>query len=394
MSVEPERPMGICILGSTGSIGKGTLDVVRSHPDFLRVVTIAANKSWEIVEQQIREFRPRLAVVYSEAEAEKLKEAVKDLDVTVLSGMPGLLEAVTERSVDRIVSAMVGSIGLLPTLEGIRAGRDICLANKETLVTAGQIVMAEAEESGVSIIPVDSEHSAIFQCLGNSPPESVKRIILTASGGPFRTKHHSELAAVTLEEALAHPNWKMGGKITIDSATLMNKGLEVIEAHWLFSMSFDQIQVVVHPQSIVHSIVEFVDGSMIAQMGVPDMRLPIQYALSYPARWPSCGRQTDLFELENLTFEVPRKDDFPCLDYAYSAGQDGGIMPCVMNAANEVAVEAFIGRRIRFIDIPRIIRKVMNVFEEKQQEVKRRSFDLDLLLQTDAKARQAALLHI
>ncbi|MBP7633636.1 1-deoxy-D-xylulose-5-phosphate reductoisomerase [Candidatus Ozemobacteraceae bacterium] len=380
----------ISLLGSTGSIGQNTLDVIRTHPDRLSVVALTAGRQWERLVEQAREFRPRLVAIYEPEAAARFRDAMRGSDVAVREGMPGLLEAAALGDADTLVSALVGSIGLRPVMAAIDAGKTICLANKETLVVAGALVTAAARRKGVSLIPIDSEHSAIFQCLadGHKNGSQIKRLVLTASGGPFRGTDASRLARVTPGEALKHPNWDMGGKITIDSATLMNKGLEVIEAHWLFGVDFDRIDVVVHPQSIIHSLVEFIDGSFLGQLGAPDMRLPIQYALSYPERWEASGERLDLLKLGTLSFEPPRMTDFPCLSYAYEAGRRGGSLPCAMNAANEVAVAAFLRGDIGFTDIPAVIRSVM---DELPFEA---SPDLDALLRYDELARGAAAVRV
>lgn len=361
-----------------------TLDVVRAHSRELRIVALAAGRNWRRLEEQIREFRPKLAVMFHEEEAERLRKAVADIDVQILDGMDGLMEASGLGAAQTVVSALVGAIGLRPILEAIRMRKKICLANKEPLVMAGKIVMDAAEEFGTKIVPIDSEHSAIYQCLEGRRPEHIGRLILTASGGPFRNIPADELAKVTVEQALAHPNWKMGGKISIDSATMMNKGLEVIEAACLFHIPADRVDVVVHPQSIIHSMIEFIDGSMLAQMGVTDMKLPIQYALSTPDRWCSCAKQLDLTRIGTLTFETPRFDDFPCLKYAYHAAKIGGNMPCSMNAGNEIAVSAFLDGKISFAEIPQIIQKVMD------ETAVIHSPSLQMLFDTDSKARIAA----
>lgn len=380
----------ISLLGSTGSIGQNTLDVIRTHPDRLSVVALAAGRQWERLAEQTREFRPRLVAIFDPEAASRFRETMRDMDVAVREGMPGLLEAAALGDADTLVSALVGSIGLRPVMAAIDAGKTVCLANKETLVVAGALVTAAARRKGVSLIPIDSEHSAIFQCLadGHKDGSQIKRLVLTASGGPFRMTDASRLARVTPGEALRHPNWDMGGKITIDSATLMNKGLEVIEAHWLFGVDFDRIEVVVHPQSIIHSLVEFIDGSFLGQLGAPDMRLPIQYALSFPERWKASGERLDLLKLAALSFEPPRMADFPCLSYAYEAGRRGGSLPCAMNAANEVAVAAFLHGDIGFTDIPAVIRSVM---DELPFEA---SPDLEALLRLDELARGAAAVRV
>lgn len=348
----------IAILGSTGSIGTQTLEVVRQTGE-LEVVALAAGSSVEKMEQQIREFHPRLAAMWEETAAKELRERTADLDVKVVSGMEGLLEIAVLPESQVLVTAIVGMIGIRPTIAAIRAGKDIALANKETLVTAGHIIMPLAKECGVSILPVDSEHSAIFQSLNGEPAGKVEKILLTASGGPFRGKTKADLEKVQVEDALKHPNWAMGRKITIDSSTMVNKGLEVMEAKWLFGVDLDRIQVVVHPQSVIHSAVQYVDGAVIAQLGVPDMKLPIQYALFYPDRRYMPGKRLDLFELGQMTFEKPGPDTFTGLALAYEAARVGGSMPTVYNAANERAVALFLDRKIRYLQIPEIIAEAM-----------------------------------
>ena len=348
----------IAILGSTGSIGTQTLEVVRQTGE-LEVVALAAGSSVEKMEQQIREFHPRLAAMWEETAAKELRERTADLDVKVVSGMEGLLEIAVLPESQVLVTAIVGMIGIRPTIAAIRAGKDIALANKETLVTAGHIIMPLAKECGVSILPVDSEHSAIFQSLNGEPAGKVEKILLTASGGPFRGKTKADLEKVQVEDALKHPNWAMGRKITIDSSTMVNKGLEVMEAKWLFGVDLDRIQVVVHPQSVIHSAVQYVDGAVIAQLGVPDMKLPIQYALFYPDRRYMSGKRLDLFELGQMTFEKPDPDTFTGLALAYEAARVGGSMPTVYNAANEKAVALFLDRKIRYLQIPEIIAEAM-----------------------------------
>ena len=348
----------IAILGSTGSIGTQTLEVVRQTGE-LEVVALAAGSSVEKMEQQIRDFHPRLAAMWEETAAKELRERTADLDVKVVSGMEGLLEIAVLPESQVLVTAIVGMIGIRPTIAAIRAGKDIALANKETLVTAGHIIMPLAKECGVSILPVDSEHSAIFQSLNGEPAGKVEKILLTASGGPFRGKTKADLEKVQVEDALKHPNWAMGRKITIDSSTMVNKGLEVMEAKWLFGVDLDRIQVVVHPQSVIHSAVQYVDGAVIAQLGVPDMKLPIQYALFYPDRRYMPGKRLDLFELGQMTFEMPDPDTFTGLALAYEAARVGGSMPTVYNAANEKAVALFLDRKIRYLQIPEIIAEAM-----------------------------------
>ncbi len=348
----------IAILGSTGSIGTQTLEIVRSNPE-LCVVALAAGSSVELMERQIREFRPMIACMWSEEAACELRTRVADLDVKIVSGMDGLLEIAVLPASQVLVTAIVGMIGIRPTIAAIEAGKDIALANKETLVTAGHIIMPLAEKCGVSILPVDSEHSAIFQSLNGEPKERISKILLTASGGPFRGKTKAELASMRVEDALKHPNWSMGRKITIDSSTLVNKGLEVMEAKWLFGVELDQIQVVVHPQSIIHSMVEYVDGAIMAQLGTPDMKLPIQYALFYPDRKPMDGKRVDFYELGQMTFEKPDTETFTGLKLAYDAQRTGGSMPTVYNAANEKAVGLFLDRRISYLQITEFIEEAM-----------------------------------
>ena len=348
----------IGILGSTGSIGTQTLEIVRTNKD-IQVTALTAGKNIELLEQQIREFRPALAAVWDPEKAEELKIRVKDTDVKVLSGMDGLLAAASEPSSEILVTAVVGMIGVLPTIEAIKAGKDIALANKETLVTAGHIIIPLAREKGVKILPVDSEHSAIFQSLQGGQKKSLHKILLTASGGPFRGMKREELENIQVEDALKHPNWEMGRKITIDSSTMVNKGLEVIEAKWLFGVAVDQIQVVVQPQSIIHSMVEYEDGAVIAQLGTPDMKLPIQYALYYPERRYLPGERLDFAALTGITFERPDMETFYGLKLAFEAGRAGGSLPTVFNAANERAVAMFLNREIRFLQIPEIIRECM-----------------------------------
>lgn len=348
----------IGILGSTGSIGTQTLEIVRKEKD-LQVVSLAANSNVELLEAQIREFKPKTAALWEEVAAADLRERVRDLPVRVVSGMDGLLEVSTESDMDVLVTGIVGMIGIRPTIAAIQAGKHIALANKETLVTAGHIIMPFAKEMRVSILPVDSEHSAIFQSLRGESGARVEKILLTASGGPFRGKSREELADMTAEDALKHPNWSMGKKVTIDSASLCNKGLEVMEAKWLFDVDLSQIEVVVHPQSILHSAVQFADGAVIGQMGVPDMKLPIQYALFYPDRRPMKGDRVDLCKLGSLTFEEPDTETFRGLALAYEAGRRGGSMPTVFNAANEKAVALFLQKKIQFLQIPEVIQASM-----------------------------------
>ncbi len=349
----------IVLLGSTGSIGTQTLDVVRNNPDELEVVGLAANTRVSEVEKQVREFKPKYVCMYDEAAAKELQTKISDLGIKVLSGMDGLLEIVSVPEADTVLTAVVGMIGIRPTIKAIESGKDIALANKETLVCAGHIIMPLAAQKGVKILPVDSEHSAIFQSLNGEPKDKVEKILLTASGGPFRGKKRSELENMTAADALKHPNWDMGPKVTIDSSSLVNKGLEVMEARWLFDVSLDNIQVLVHPQSIVHSAVQYVDGAVIAQLGVPDMKLPIQYALFYPDRRPMAEKRLDLLELGSLTFEKPDTDTFRGLKLAFDAAYAGGSMPTVFNAANEMAVRRFLKGDIRYLEIYDMIEEAM-----------------------------------
>lgn len=348
----------IVVLGSTGSIGTQTLEIVRDNPD-LKVVALAAGTNVKLMEEQVREFKPSVAVMWTEDAAKDLKARISDLDVEVLSGMEGLIEISTHKDCEVLVTAIVGMIGIRPTIAAINAGKTIALANKETLVTAGHIIMPLAKEKNVAILPVDSEHSAIFQSLQGQPKDRLNKILLTASGGPFRGKKREELLNIQVEDALKHPNWAMGRKITIDSATLCNKGLEVMEAKWLFDVDLDRIEVVVHPQSIIHSAVEYVDGGIMAQLGAPDMKLPIQYALFYPDRRPMSGKRVNFFELGSMTFEKPDMETFRGLKLAYEASAIGGSMPTVYNAANEKAVSLFLDRKIKFLQIPEVIEACM-----------------------------------
>ncbi len=348
----------IAILGSTGSIGTQTLDIVRSNHD-LQVSALAAYKNVDKMEEQVREFKPSIVGMWSDEAAADLRTRISDMQVKVVAGMDGLLEIAVLQEVEVLVTAIVGMIGIRPTIAAIEAGKTIALANKETLVTAGHIIMPLASKCGVSILPVDSEHSAIFQSLNGEPKERISKILLTASGGPFRGKTRNELQQIQVEDALKHPNWSMGRKITIDSSTLVNKGLEVIEAKWLFDVELSQIQVVVHPQSIIHSMVEYVDGGIMAQLGTPDMKLPIQYALFYPDRRPMDGKRVDFYELGQMTFSKPDVETFSGLRLAYEAAELGGSMPTVYNAANEKAVELFLDRKIAYLQIPELIEASM-----------------------------------
>lgn len=354
----------ISILGSTGSIGTQTLDVVREIGG-INVKAITANNNIELLEKQIREFNPDIAAVMNEEMAEKLKERVKDCGTKILSGIDGLIEAAVYKESDTVVTSVVGNIGIVPTFEAIKAGKNIALANKETLVSAGKLIINAVKKYSVKLYPVDSEHSAIFQCLRGNEDNKIRRILLTASGGPFRGRKREELLNVRAEDALKHPNWSMGKKVTIDSASLMNKGLEVIEAKWLFGVDVEDIEVLIHPQSIVHSAVEYEDGAVIAQMGEPDMKVPIQYALTYPKRVKNSFPKIDFAQRNSLTFEKPDMDTFKCLSLAYRAIKTGGTMPTVMNGANEMAVAAFLENKIGFLDIADIIEKTMMSYNVK-----------------------------
>ena len=355
----------IAILGSTGSIGTQTLEVARNNGD-LEIVSLAAGSNVKKLEEQIREFHPRLVAVWTEEKAKELRDAVKDLDVKVVSGMDGLIEVCTLPEAEIVVTAIVGMIGIVPTIAAMKAGKDIALANKETLVTAGHIIIPLAKETGVQILPVDSEHSAIFQCLHGESRSQLKKILLTASGGPFRGKKLEDLKNIQVEDALKHPNWAMGRKITIDSSTLVNKGLEMMEAKWLFGVEPENIQIVVQPKSIIHSMVEFVDGAVIAQLGTPDMKLPIQYALYYPERRFLPGERLDFWKLTEITFEKPDMETFAGLRLAFDAAAAGGSMPTVYNAANERAVAKFLDRKIAYLQIPEIIETCMEHHKVKE----------------------------
>jgi 1-deoxy-D-xylulose-5-phosphate reductoisomerase len=374
----------LSLLGSTGSIGVNTLEVVRQFPERFQVTALAAGRNVRLLAQQIQEFQPQRVAVLDEESAAQLARLLATGDAQPLIGVgpEGYQQIATLPEVEMVVAAMVGAAGLVPTLAAIDAGKHIALANKETLVIGGAVVVPLAQRRGVHLLPVDSEHSAIFQALQGNQRRSLRRILLTASGGPFFRKNLEELAEVTPEAALRHPNWSMGRKITIDSATLMNKGLEVIEAHWLFDVPVQQIAIHVHPESIIHSMVEYVDGSVIAQLGIPDMKAPIAFALAYPERLPLKLPALDLFRLQNLSFYPPDEVKFPCLNLAYDACEAGSTMPAVLNAANEVAVEAFLNKRIGFMDIPRLIETTM-AHHSAAGEV-----TLDAILQADHEARQ------
>lgn len=358
----------IAILGATGSIGSNTLEVISLFPERFKVVSLTASENIDKLEMQIRRFRPSLVSLTSEKAAGELRKRCRNFKGEILSGMEGMIAAATHPEADIIVSAIAGSAGLIPTFAAIKAGKTVALANKETMVMAGEIVTKEADQRGIRILPIDSEHSAIFQIMGEGRWTDLHRIILTASGGPFLKTSLEEKKRVTVKEALKHPNWSMGAKVTIDSATLMNKGLEVIEARWLFDLSVHQIEVLIHPQSIVHSMVEFRDGAVIGQMGLPDMRIPIAYALSYPERLDLTMPRLDLTKTGALTFEHPDMDKFPCLSYAYEAMNAGGTMPAVLNSANEIAVRGFLQGRIGFLDIERIVGETMGRHEIRRVE--------------------------
>ena len=356
----------ITILGSTGSIGTQTLDVVRKNKDKFQVVAISANSSIDLLLEQIMEFSPKYVAVYNEESALKLKEMIpENINIEVLSGMDGLVKICQLEEVNVVLTAVVGMIGLVPTMAAIKAKKTIALANKETLVTAGELVMSEAKKNNVEILPVDSEHSALFQCLNGERKQDIEKIILTASGGPFRGKKREELVNVTKNEALKHPNWDMGRKISIDSSTLMNKGLEVIEAKWLFDVDVEDIEVVVHPQSIIHSMVSFRDSSVISQMGCPDMRLPIEYALTYPERLKTDFERLDLAKVATLTFEKPDMETFPCLALAFKVLKLGGTYPAALNSANEFLVNEFLNDKIGFYDIPYYIEKTLDCHKNR-----------------------------
>ena len=368
----------IAILGSTGSIGTQTTEIVRAHSDELKIGALAAGSNIDVLEKQIREFKPDLVAVFDKDRASELKLRISDLKVEITAGMDGLIEAATLDSVDCVVTSMVGMIGIRPTIAAISAGKDIALANKETLVCAGHIIMPLAKKTGVKILPVDSEHSAIFQSMNGENRKRIEKILLTASGGPFLNKKRDELRTMTVEDALKHPNWSMGRKITVDSASLVNKGLEVMEARWLFDVPLDRIQVIIHPQSIIHSMVQYEDGAVIAQLGMPDMKLPIQYALFYPDRRPLDGRRVDFYKLSQMTFMEPDAQTFSGLQLALDAAKTGGTMPTVFNAANERAVALFLEKKIGFLDIYDIIEGSMEAHKVSYMP------DVDTILQAEA----------
>lgn len=384
MASHNDNIINIAILGSTGSIGTQTLDIIEEHPERFRAVVLTAGNNWKLLTEQTHKFHPRVVVIANEQLLPSLQEAVKDTDVEVRAGAEAIAEAAALPEVDTVVTAMVGYSGLIPTIRAIKADKTIALANKETLVVAGELITGLLKDSKAKIVPVDSEHSAIFQCLQGENRSEMKKIILTASGGPFRKKTIAEMEQVTVDDALKHPNWNMGAKVTIDSATMMNKGFEMIEARWLFDCNPDNIEIVVHPQSIVHSMVEYADGSVKAQLGTPDMHLPIRYALSYPERLTSSRPPMKIEHYASLTFEHPDMEKFPLLRYAFEAIGKGGNTPCVLNAANEVAVDAFLHRRIGYIDIPRIVREVLDTIPFVASPT------LDELIDTNTSARNLA----
>lgn len=372
----------IAILGSTGSIGTQALDVIKQHPDQFQAHTLTAGSNAELLIKQAREFKPDTVVIANEDKYATVSQALSDLPIKVYAGPEALCQVVESTQIDMVLTAMVGFAGLRPTIAAIKAGKAIALANKETLVVAGQIISTLCTTHKVPILPVDSEHSAIFQCLNGEACNPIKRILLTASGGPFRSSTLAQLASVTAKQALQHPNWKMGAKITIDSATMLNKGFEMIEAHWLYNVKPHDIQIVIHPESIIHSAIEFNDGAVIAQLGTPDMRLPIQYAFSFPYRLPLQGKRLNLFEIGTLHFEQPDARRFPCLQLAYDAIERKGNMPCILNAAGEITNAAFRNERISFLQIPQIIAQAMEQVDFIPQPT------LDDLFQTDAITRQ------
>lgn len=380
--MDTQRKRQIAILGSTGSIGTQTLQVVEEHPECFEVYAITANRRVDELIAQARKFKPEAVVIADDTKYEQLKEALADLPIKVYAGYDSICQIVKAEPIDVVVTAMVGFSGLRPTIEAIKAGKAIALANKETMVVAGELITRLATENRVPIMPVDSEHSAIFQCLAGETHNRIEKLILTASGGPFRTLSAKDLESVTKEQALRHPNWSMGAKITIDSATMMNKGFEVMEAKWLFGIEAKDIEVVVHPQSVIHSMVQFADGAVKAQLGTPDMRLPIMYALSYPTRLSSSFGRLDFGKLGELTFEKPNMEIFPNLQYAYDALAMGGNMPCVVNAANEIGVEAFLAERIKFTDMSRLIERAMQSANFCQKPT------LDDYLATDSEVRK------
>ena len=379
----------ITLLGSTGSIGTQTLDIVTHHPDQFRIVGLAAGRNLSLLVEQIRQFRPEIVAIADATQLPDLKAAIADLDPQpiLVAGEAGVVEVSAYGDAESVVTGIVGCAGLLPTIAAIKAGKDIALANKETLIAGGPVVLPLVEQHGVKLLPADSEHSAIFQCLQGVPEGGLRRILLTASGGSFRDLPVEQLAHVTVADALKHPNWTMGRKITIDSATLMNKGLEVIEAHYLFGMDYDHIDIVIHPQSIIHSLVELQDTSVLAQLGWPDMRLPLLYALSWPERVATTWEPLDLVKAGDLTFREPDHQKYPCMNLAYAVGRAGGAMPAVLNAANEQAVALFLEEQIGFLDIPRLIERVCDRYQSQNSAAP----TLDDILTADQWARQAVL---
>ena len=369
----------ISILGSTGSIGTQTLEIVRQFPNEFKVVGLTANKNSELLLKQIKEFKPKAIAIMDKS---KVDDLLNFSSCQVYSGIEGLNKIAALQEADTVVNALVGSVGIEPTYNAVISKKNIALANKETLVAAGSVIMEEVKENNVALMPIDSEHSAIFQCLNGENVKEVNKIIITCSGGPFRNYAKQQLENANVQDALNHPTWNMGSKITIDSATLMNKGFEVIEAHWLYGIAYEKIKIVIHPQSIIHSLVEFADKSVIAQLGLPDMKIPIQYALTYPKRFQSLSKSLDLAKIKKLEFSEPDFETFPCLKYAYEAGEIGGTMPAVMNAANETAVQAFLENKIRFLDIPRLIRKIMNLHEQVKHPA------LNDILEIDKKTKE------
>jgi 1-deoxy-D-xylulose-5-phosphate reductoisomerase len=373
----------VALAGSTGSIGCNSLEIIRNNPDKIKLVSISAGKNWQKLVEQAIEFKPEFVAIADESAYQNVKQALVPIGIKVGAGQAAVEEAACYSQANTLIAAIVGAAGLKPVMRAIEAGMDICLANKETLVVAGELVTRAVAQKKIALIPVDSEHSAIFQSMGTDG-QFLAKLIITASGGPFRNHSVEDMLDITPEQALKHPNWNMGGKITIDSATLMNKGLEVIEAHWLFNVDYQQIEVVVHPQSIIHSLVEFTDGSVLAQLGWPDMKLPIQYALSYPQRWGRAVSPLDLVKVGSMTFEKPDYERFPCLSLAFNAGKTGGIMPCVLNAANEIAVLGFLQKRTGFTRIAEIVEKTMGRFAFEPSK------SIEHLLQIDFEARKYA----
>ncbi|MCK4428085.1 MAG: 1-deoxy-D-xylulose-5-phosphate reductoisomerase [candidate division Zixibacteria bacterium] len=375
----------VVVLGSTGSIGRNALSVLSDFTDRISVFGLSSNTNIDLLREQIKRFKPKKVVITDEESFRSFKE---ETEIEILFGLEGLKKLCSDPEVDLVINALVGSVGLLPSFEAIQSGKNLAIANKETLVMAGGLLIQKAKEKNVRILPIDSEHSAILQCLLTGKKSEVKRLILTASGGPFLKRKKENLKNIKVAEALSHPTWEMGKKITVDSATLMNKGLEVIEAHWLFDMPVDKIRVVIHPQSIVHSMVEFVDGSLIAQMSIPDMRIPIQYALFYPERLPTNNRPLDLTQIKNLTFEEPDREKFPCLRICYQALQMGGTAPAVLNAANELAVKAFLDGKLSFVEIHEVVKQTLNHHQVAEKP------GLDDILNADKWAREEVVRQI